>query len=206
MKQQIYNWIIKQIFYYKYFFGYGNSIPDYQNYVFFSRSFDDLQWRKYLPWYSESKAFQDWNTYGIFKQQYGQFYFKARLDGLVNESWPAIWLLDMRSLNDVAEGRGDHPYYYEVDIELEKNHLLYSIHFSHNGEKAHETIWRSKFANHKLRRSLQKDFHLFLIDWTKDWIKFSIDGILSAKFRNEINSPLHVVMSKLSMSNIIVKN
>jgi hypothetical protein len=212
--QIMYNWILKQVFYFKYLIlkqdlsvcGTIWKLLQPQKITFQSKSFTDGQFNAFLPWYKDSKAFQDWNTYGIFSQQYGKFYFKAKLDGLVTKSsWPAIWLLDMCSQNDINEGRGDHPYYYEVDIELMRNHLIYSIHFSHNGEKAFETILRSQFANRRLRRNLQKDYHLFLIDWSQKWIRFYINGILSARFRNEIHTPLQIICSKIDATKIIVQ-
>ena len=212
------NWIIKQIFYLRYLVLKQGKATDPNIFIlpyiiptkvkFYSKSFEDLQWLEYLPWYKDSKAFQDWNTYGIFSQQYGKFYFKAKLDGLVtNTSWPATWLLDMRSREDVAQGNGDHPFYYEVDIELMKNHLMYTIHTQHNGHKGEKgyKVVRSLFANRKLYRNLQKDFHLFLIDWTKDSIVFYINGIRCAKFRNEIHSPLQIIISKCEISKVIVK-
>jgi hypothetical protein len=214
MIQKVINWIIKLWFYFRYLILKQGVIDSttgilykgrFTTTTFYSDHFTDGRWNEFLPWYKDSKAFQDWNTYEIFKQQYGEFYFKAKLDGLINTSWPAIWLLDMCSQNDINEGRGDHPYYYEVDIELMRNHLIYSIHFSHNGEKAFETILRSQFANRRLRRNLQKDYHLFLIDWSQKWIRFYINGILSARFRNEIHTPLQIICSKIDATKIIVQ-
>jgi beta-glucanase (GH16 family) len=232
------NWIIKQIFYLRFLVlkqgsthwtksgSYHYVRP--KDWTFYSACFDDLQWNKCFPWDTETKEI-NWNTYDKttfpkiykdgefmgykseikgFNQQYGKFFFKAKLDGLVNDKgWPAIWLLDMRSREDNAQGNGDHPYYYEVDLELFKHSFCYSIHTQHNGhkdEKGYKVV-RSRFANRKLYRNLQKEYHLFLIDWTKDSIVFYINGIRCAKFRNEIHTPLQIVMSKLSLQKTIVK-
>lgn len=204
--EQFYNWIIKQIFYLRYLVLKQDKSPRLNDIIFSPgnchvwNSFD--KWSAYLPWFAKTKPRQDWNTFGIFNQLYGKFYFKARLDGLpvvndlVGHYVPAIWLLD------IADN-----HYYEIDIELFRDHFGYTIHVNHTGGKDEPgyEVRRSMFANRKLRRNLQKDFHLFLIDWNKDWIRFYINGILTAKFRNEIHTPLQIVMSKCSMTKTIVK-
>jgi beta-glucanase (GH16 family) len=137
---------------------------------------------------------------------YGKFYFKAKLDGLVTSmSRPAIWLYDEKSLTDVMQGNAEHPFYYEIDIELFKKHLGYTIWYNHNGGQQGATVRRSLLANHKLYRKLQKEYHLLLIDWSKKWIRFYINGILTAKFRNEIHKPMVIIMGRCSMQKVIVK-
>jgi len=134
-----------------------------------------------------------------FNQQYGKFFFKAKLDGLVTDtSWPAIWLLELKN-------EPDETYYYEIDIELFKNHFGYTIWCNPKGKKEYAEVSRSLFANRKFYRNLQKDYHLFLIDWSKEWIKMYINGILTAKFRNEIHTPLQIICSKITMQKTIVK-
>lgn len=212
------NWLLKLWFYFRYLILKQGVIDSttgilykgrFTETTFYSDHFTDGRWNEYLPWYKDSEAFRDWNTYCTdytsgFSQQYGRFYFEVRLDGLVtNTSWPAIWLFEMKSFTDVAEGLSDHAYYYEIDIELFKNHFGYTIHIDHDGKG--KKVKRSLFANHKFRRRLQKEYHLFLIEWSKKWIKFYVDGILSARFRNEIHTPLQIIMSKLSMTKTIVE-
>lgn len=210
------NWLIKQIFYFQYLIlkqgKVYKEVPESGKfYPFISYSFTGGLWNEYLPWFAETKPRQDWNTYGIFNQLYGKFYFNARLDGLpvvnnlVGTYVPAIWLYDSRSENDVKEGRADHPYGYEIDIELFSKNFGYTIHWNHNGGSAGATVKRSLFANRKLYRSLQSQFHLFAIFWNNENIKFYIDGILAARFRNEIHTPMQIIMSKLTMTKTIIK-
>ncbi len=200
------NWLLKQLFYFRYFIlneKYEDPFPKISRYryfipfqpSFFSQSFTDGQWSEFLPWYKESKVLQDWNTYGHFNQQYGRFYFKARLDGLIGaNSHPAIWLLEISD-----------NYYYEIDIEMFWDHFGYTVWCNHTGGQEQAKIQRSNFYSHKLYRNLQKDFHLFLIDWSKDWIRMYINGILAARFPNEIHVPMQIICSKISAQKIIVQ-
>ena len=210
------NWILKQIFYFRYFVLKQGKLPKFSGEyfaedLFASYSFTDGQWNDTLPW-----GWKDcWNTYGKFKQCYGKWYFKAKMEPYIirqpyfPDLWSAIWLVDMASKEDVLAGRADHPYYFEIDIELLKNDLSYTIHWNHTGKQDKSDpnyhVVSSKLRNRKLRRRLQKDYHLFLIDWSKKWIKFSINGILMAKFRNEIHVPMQMICSKISMSKVIVQ-
>jgi hypothetical protein len=203
------NWLIKQLFYFKYLVLKQGDLETHLLHrtlancrhikkltpSFESNSFSDGQWNQWLPWDNSNSPVVDYNTFGIFKQQYGKFYFKARLDGLIDaRGWPAIWLLELGE---------DH--YYEIDIELFREHFGYTIWWNHNGKQDRAEVRRSLFANRKLYRRLQKYYHLFLIDWSKDWIRFYINGILCAKFRNEIHVPLSIIISKCSMQKTIVK-
>jgi hypothetical protein len=214
MAQKFYNWLLKQWFYFVYLVLKQGS-NDMSEYIcqcletitpFYSNSFFDGQWRhdKLEEW----KTFPD-PTKGIkgFKQQYGKWYFKARLDGLVeSDCRPAIWLYDEKSLTDVMKGDAEHPYYYEIDIELFKEHFGYTIWYNTKGGQGGATVVRSLFANRKLYRKLQSEYHLFLIDWTKEWIKMYINGILTCKFKNEIHVPCQIITGRCSMSDVIVKN
>lgn len=191
------NWLLKQLFYFRYLILKQGSSTDSKVFIlpyiiptkvkFYSKSFQDGQWNHSLPW--------EWNTRNIFSQQYGKFYFKAKLDGLVEaNSRPAIWLYE--------EGP-EHSNYYEIDIELFRKHLGYTVHVNHNGGQEGATVRRSLFANHKLYRKLQKEYHLFLIDWNEKRIKMYIDGILASRFRNEIHTPMSIIMGRCSMERVI---
>lgn len=199
------NWLIKNIFYLKFLWlkkGIIHSLTGllylnrYRQTTFYSDSFTDGQWNEKLPWWSLDKWNRlDWNTYGHFKQLYGRFYFKVRLDGLVAEkSWPAIWLLDI----------GENTY-CEIDIELFRNHFGFTLWINNNGKQETAKVWRSQFANRRLRRELQKNYHLYCIDWTRKSVKIYIDGILAGKFRHSPKYEMQIILSKLSMSQTIVE-
>jgi hypothetical protein len=183
---------------------------------FYSDSFTDGQWNKCLPWFEDFKVRLDWNTYGIFSQKYGKWYFKVKLDGLIQRTnpiqgtyVPAIWLLDMRKRGEGKSGIDLYTkgYYYEVDIELQEDGLHLSFWANDNGGqndpgRIHK---KSVFRIRELKRRLQREYHLFLIDWREDWLKFYINGILACCFKNEIHVPLQVIMTKLSMSKVIIQ-
>ena len=231
------NWLLKQLFYFRYFVlnrKYKDpffKVSDGRYYIpfkptptstrfakptFVSESFTDGQWNNTTPW-----GWKDcWNTYDKttfpkkyvndvfvgydskvkgFKQQYGRFYFKAKLDGLVTKNqWPALWLLEISD-----------NFYFEIDIELLKNDLSYTIHWNHSGKQDKSDpnyhVMRSNFASHKLYRSLQRDYHLFLIDWSKEWVKMYINGILTCCFKNEIHVPMQIICSKINAQKVIVQ-
>ena len=203
------NWIIKQIFYFKYFIQHLGcnllSIP--KQFSFLSISFKDYQWNEYLEWYVEKKELQDWNTYKYknlastvkgFSQLYGKWYFCVRLDGEIGKQIPALWLLNL-----------DDDHYYEIDIELFEKDFAFTIHWNHTGKQDKSDpnyhFTSSHFGNKKLWNELRSRIHLFVIDWTKKWIRFYIDGLLTAKFKNYIHTPMSMILSKCSMSKVIIQ-
>ena len=202
------NWLLKQVFYFKYFIlkqskDLLKDACNHYTYSFYSESFTDGQWKSKLPWWDVQKwNTTDYNTYGIFSQLFGKFYFKAKLEPYLirqpyfSDVWSAIWLTEI-----------GEEFYYEIDAELFRDHFGYTVHWNHKGGQSGPNyhVVRSNFYSRSLCRSLQKDFHLFLIDWSKDWIKFSINGILCAKFRNEIHIPMQIIISHCEMSKVIVR-
>jgi beta-glucanase (GH16 family) len=208
------NWFLKQIFYIRFLiFKCGDIKPIVKtDWKFESVSFTVFNWNKYLPWYRESEDEQDWNTYNKFYQRYGRFYFRCMLDVEVipDIQWPAIWLLELRSKTDNTPDLlkfNGLEYYYEIDIELFHDSMGYTIHINHIGGQ-HEYGYHDmhiKFHNKRLYRKLSTEYHLYLIDWQWDYIRFYIDGIITAKFRNEIHLPMQIVMSNLSMNWVAVE-
>lgn len=227
------NWLIKLKFYIEYFWlkwrvhGWYVPVPDI---TFDSDSFSDGQWNEHLPWNMEDPI-NEYNTYDKtafpelhyengefigyasdvngFKQCYGRWYFKVKMDGYIGENkvikWPAIWLFDRKSEADVENGSAKYPHYYEIDIELMQKEFVCSYwHNDHgNYDDPGTTHKRSSFKSIRFRRMLQENIHSFLIDWNKNWLKFYINGILAAKFRNKIHYPLQMIVTKCSISETI---
>jgi len=211
---KILNWLIKQWFYWLYLRKeQGNWImPLVDDPTFESYAFADGKWNPHLPWNAEKDKW-DYNTYGKFWKRYGKFYFNCKLDGEIihDVSRPAIWLLEIRDEDDVNPnlmGFSGCNYYYEIDIELFHDSLKYTIHINHNGKQHDKATgyhcMNCKFENKKLYQDLREYYHVYCIDWQWDYIRFYIDGLLTAKFKNEIHLPMQIVLSKLDMSEVIV--
>jgi hypothetical protein len=103
------------------------------------------------------------------------------------------------------QGNAEHPFYYEIDIELFFENFGYTIWYNHNGGQKGAKVVRSLFANRKFYRNLQSNYHMFLIDWNEKRIRFYINGILASCFKNEIHVPLVIICGKISMQKVIVK-
>lgn len=222
---KIINWFIKQLFYIRYFLDRGystlpsNIVTEYPE--FESTSFLDNQWNQYLEWYLDSKHLEDWNTFKYrqpwhqnnikgFSRRYGKFFFNCRLAGLIDKDGrPAIWLLELQDKNDQyqREGFENRTFYYEIDIELFEDSLEYTLHLNHNGKQHEEPgyqRWSAGFQNKSLWNELRNSTHLYTINWSPKWIKFYIDNILTAVFRNDYHIPMQIVMSRLTMQRVIV--
>lgn len=218
------NWLIKLIFYFRFLIlkrgnkdiptKILNKYPDFE-----SNRFHDGQWNEYLEWYLEDKTPQDWNTYKYshwhandipgFWRRYGRFDFNVKLDGLVSgKQWPAIWLFEIKGANDEIQDQGyiNRAYYYEIDIELFKDSLGYTLHLNHEGGKNEPGYHKlsTSFHNKKLWRKLQSEYHLYTIDWNSKWIRYYIDNILTAQFRNDFHTSMKIIMSQLTMHKVTV--
>jgi beta-glucanase (GH16 family) len=108
-------------------------------------------------------------TKGLFAQAYGRF--EARIKLPVGQGvWPAFWLLgaDVDTNTwpacgeiDVMEYRGQEP-----------QRVTGSLHGpGYSGNKAFT-------GNHDLAGTagFDKDFHVFAVEWTPDWIAWELDG------------------------------
>jgi hypothetical protein len=222
MWQKINNWFIKQRFYWNYLIK-NRGVPFTlisRNLTFNSITFKDGQWNEFLPWAFNDKKQHDPNTYhdtrqsekAGFWQRYGEFKFLCMLNGEgTDDQHSAIWLLEIRDEDDVNPnllGFSGTNYYYEIDIELFSKHFGYTIHVNHNGRKGDKYTGYHRvgalFGSKVLMQELQNGYHLHTIDWGWDYIRYYIDGLLTAKFKNEIHLPMQIILSKLGMSTVIV--
>jgi hypothetical protein len=209
MMEKIYNWLLKMKFYFIFYLwdDHEDYEPENKNITFRSVFFKDGQWNKYLEWYAGAGLIQDWNTYRYihlsspvkgFAQHYGTFNFYARLDGWTILRFPAIWLLCICENNTC---------YYEIDIELPDKQLEFNLHLNSHGKqsdpdtKDYHSIFRLKY----LRDCLERNFYWYTIKWDKDSVKFYINGIKTAQFKDiSIDTSMALICSKLSIGEVTV--
>lgn len=109
------------------------------------------------------------NTLGKMHFRYGTFFFRAKMPK-GRGSWPAIWLLG----TSVKNGLG-WPKCGEIDIlEYAGNRpttITSALHTeAHNHKRNNERIASIEIAD------LSDRFHDYMLVWTKDRLRFSIDG------------------------------
>lgn len=129
------------------------------------------------------------DTSGKFAPTYGRFEIRARLP-VGKGIWPAHWLYpqdrdwatEMRMLDAVAAGREalipEHrPWYTEIDIMEFLGHeptVVYGTYhyYTFDGRKqASSGTWRAD-------ADFSKDFHLFVLEWEPDGLRWYVDGRL----------------------------
>lgn len=131
-------------------------------------------WRKNREYAAYSSA--SINTRNQFSFQYGILEVKAKIDTL-SGLWPAIWTLGITKPWP-SNGEIDLMEYYQID---NKPHILAnaawqgvqkvlwdSEHISFNSFVKKDTNWSTKF-------------HIWKMDWTKDFIKLYLDNELLNK-------------------------
>jgi beta-glucanase (GH16 family) len=133
------------------------------------------------------------------------------LNGSTTDGRPVIWLLEIRDEDDVNPkllAFNGSNYYYEIDIEMWKEKFGYTIHVNHNGKQYDKLSGYcqcgSYYRDKSLLRDLRRGFHLHTIDWQYDYVRFYIDGLLTAKFKNEMHLPMQIIMSKLEIGKVLV--
>lgn len=116
---------------------------------------------------------------GGFSQQYGYFEMRAQLpEG--KGMWPAFWLL---------ADHGKWPPELDVmeSIGSKNNYAVQSIH-SKYGNKGKTTYTSA---------NLQKGFHTYGMNWTKDTISYYLDGKKTAEYKTpaDMHSKMHMLLN-----------
>ncbi|XP_052867859.1 beta-1,3-glucan-binding protein-like [Anopheles cruzii] len=121
-------------------------------------------------------------TVNSFNFKYGKLQIRAKLptgDWL----WPALWL--MPKLNqygtwpssgeiDLMESRGNLDYSINGD-QLGVEHVGSTMHYGpHPGLNGYEYATEAKYS--PKGQGYNKAFHLYQLEWTPDFMKFSVDG------------------------------
>ena len=119
-------------------------------------------------------------TQGKASWTYGRFEIRAKLPKGVG-SWPAIWML-----GDNIEGPGavGWPACGEIDIMEHTGKDLGLVHFSAHSKLLNWTLGTQKTYKTNID-NVTDVFHVYSIDWTKDMIKFYIDGVLYYNVAND---------------------
>lgn len=115
------------------------------------------------------------NTRGKFQFQYGQMEVRARIPA-VEGSWPAIWTLGVTQPWP-SNGECDIMEYYHIKG---KPHILANAAWGN--DKRYSAVWNTKTIpyEHFLEKDLGwgEKFHIWLMDWTEDYIRIYLDGEL----------------------------
>lgn len=129
-------------------------------------------WKRNRPFARYSSA--SINTRGKFEFLYGKMEVRARIPAVMG-SWPAIWLLGSK-WGWPSCGEIDVMEYYHVSG---KPHILANVCW---GNDRNGSVWNSKRIPYT--HFLEKDpywnekFHVWTMDWTKDYIRIYLDGEL----------------------------
>lgn len=127
------------------------------------------------------------DTSGKFAPTYGRFEIRARLP-VGQGIWPAHWLypqdrdwpMEMRMLEAVASGRESlipehRPWYTEIDIMEFLGHEPKTVYgtyhyYSFDGRK------QTSSGTFRGDTDYSKDFHLFVLEWEPDGLRWFVDG------------------------------
>ena len=130
-------------------------------------------WRSKRPYAKYSSA--SINTRKSFSFCYGLMEVRARIPA-VNGSWPAIWTLGTQR-KWPSNGECDVMEFYHIQG---KPHILANAAWGN--DRRYNAVWNS--AKIPYQHFLEKDpdwgekFHVWLMDWTTDYIRIYLDGEL----------------------------
>jgi beta-glucanase (GH16 family) len=147
------------------------------------------------------------DTKGKFAPTYGRFEIRARLPG-GKGLWPAHWLYpqnrnwEMEQLMATAVANGkermileERPWYSEIDIMEflghEPNIIYGTLHYyTFDGQK------KSSSVTWKGNSDYSKDFHVYVLEWEPDAMRWFLDGGLIHATTNGIpNTPHYLILN-----------
>ncbi|KAH9855587.1 concanavalin A-like lectin/glucanase [Lenzites betulinus] len=117
---------------------------------------------------------------------YGKVEVRAKLP-LGDWLWPAIWMLPkdnkygvwpLSGEIDIMEARGNAPSYTAQGVNYVRSSLNYGVLQT---LQTHIFGWWSQKQS-----SYDKDFHVYAIEWTPDWMRFYVDSRLQAMMNLKI--------------------
>jgi len=119
-------------------------------------------------------------TQGKASWTYGRLEIRARLPKGIG-TWPAIWMLGN---NFEGAGAVGWPACGEIDIMEHTGKELGAISFSAHSKLLNWTLGTQKTFKTNID-NVTDSFHVYSIDWTKDMIKFYVDGVLYYNVPND---------------------
>lgn len=117
-------------------------------------------------------------TYDRQSWQYGYFEIRGKLPG-GRGSWPAFWFMPD------ASRQGVHwPLCGEIDMMehtvVNKDDLVYSLHSEKHNHRRTDTVQYSTSVH---REGACEQFHVYGMEWTKDYVEYFFDGESVCKYR-----------------------
>ncbi len=117
-------------------------------------------------------------TKGKFSWKYGYFEIRAKLPR-GKGSWPAVWMIS----DSIIKGES-WPGCGEIDIIEHagrfENLLLFSLHSEiHNHLNRDEQQYSTSYVECD---TVCSEFHIYGMEWTKEYIKYYVDDILTATY------------------------
>jgi len=136
------------------------------------------------------------NTYGKFSFTYGKVEILAKIPKGLG-SWAALWMLP-----DSLRNGAIWPDSGEIDIMESVGHNQDVVHCSLHSKKYNHIINTQK-TFFKPIENASDDFHLYAVDWQKEFIAFYYDDVEVARFaRNGENfegypftTPFHLILN-----------
>ena len=176
--------------------------------LYYASPMDIKEWSKNLPWYNNpdcaGNGVNNYNTFGVNR---GVYIITAKLDIKPAEQCPAIWLLN---ITNTAE---------ELDFELihspsRKRLGMYpGSWINHKNSYYHDpegslviTHWNKRYVGRRFVERLQNEYCEYAFELTDDYVRWYIDGLLMAEQKLTIREPLYVVLSRVNVASVVIKN
>jgi len=125
------------------------------------------------------------NTYGKFSQLYGRFEIRCKIPG-GKGMWPAFWLL--------PDPLGWPPEIDILEILGHEPNKIYMTHHFRNEQREHKShggTW--------VGPDFSKDFHEYAVEWSKDEIKWFVDGVERAHSSRDIPQKKMYILVNLAV-------
>lgn len=117
-------------------------------------------------------------TAGKHSWQYGYFEIRAKLPAGAG-SWPAIWMLP----DAIRQGKS-WPGCGEIDIMehvgRQENKIWFSLHSERHNHTRKDTKQYTTICEYD---RVCSEFHTYGMEWTEDFIEFSVDGQSACRYR-----------------------
>ena len=158
----------------------------------YKKDSDDWRYRDKFANYTSCSI----NTKDKFSFLYGRMEVKAKIP-CEKGAWPAIWMLGAVE---------EYPYCDEIDVMEKydidgKPSILANFMCSYDGSY----LWSTKYESIELLQSKDKEwadkFHIWSVNWTKNYMKIYIDGVLINMINikqiagNKFKKPLYILLN-----------